>query len=69
MLQLKVVAYDTGKPLLRSTANVAISVSRNLNGPQFFPNSENVDLPVDTNPDFWSMKQNVTDPDSVCIFF
>lgn len=66
-LQLKVVAYDNQKPLLRTTADVTINVQRNLNGPQFFPKTETIDLPVDTNPDFWSMTQNVSDPDSVCI--
>ena len=66
-LQLKVAAYDSEKPQLRETADVTINVQRNLNGPQFFPKTEIINLPVNTDPNFWSMTQNVSDPDSVCI--
>ncbi|XP_060080745.1 protocadherin Fat 4-like, partial [Ylistrum balloti] len=61
---LKVVAYDTGKPSLRRTGTVVIDVARNLNGPTFYPINQQVELPQSTNPDFWSLALNVTDPDS-----
>nr|XP_034314272.1 protocadherin Fat 4 isoform X3 [Crassostrea gigas] len=59
-----VVTYGTDKPDLRSTATVTIDVQRNLNGPRFFPQSDSIELPETTSTDFWSMPQNVTDPDS-----
>ena len=60
-----VLAYGTDKPDLRSTATVTITVDRNLNGPRFFPQSDSIELPETTSTDFWSMPQNVSDPDSV----
>ncbi|KAL3878042.1 hypothetical protein ACJMK2_035678, partial [Sinanodonta woodiana] len=39
-LQLKVVAYDTAYPTVRDTADVIISVTRNINSP-FFLNTQN----------------------------
>lgn len=65
------MTYGTDKPDLRSTATVTIDVQRNLNGPRFFPQSDSIELPETTSTDFWSMPQNVTDPDSVstCTLF
>ncbi|XP_062579030.1 protocadherin Fat 3-like [Saccostrea cucullata] len=59
-----VLAYGTDKPDLRSTATVTVNVQRNLNGPRFFPQTDRIELPETTGIDFWSMPQNVTDPDS-----
>lgn len=59
------MTYGTDKPDLRSTATVTINVQRNLNGPRFFPQTDSIELPETTSTDFWSMPQNVTDPDSV----
>ena len=59
------VAYDTGRPNLRTTATVIISVNRNLNGPKVNPPSDAIDVPEDQDPRKWFYPVNVTDPDSV----
>ena len=73
-LQLKVVAYDSGRENLRTTATVIITVNRNLNGPRVNPPSSVIDVEEDENPQKWHYPVNVTDPDSVsqyynCFFF
>ena len=59
------VAYDSGRPNLRTTATVTITVNRNLNGPKVNPPSDVIDVIENENPIKWFYPVNVTDPDSV----
>lgn len=64
---MKVVAYDTGRPLLRTTSTVTINVNRNLNGPSVNPPNAEIDITQYEDPTKWGYLVNVTDPDSVSI--
>ena len=67
-MQLKVIAYDEGRPSLQATATVIVNINRNLNGPQVVPQSDIVFANETENPRTWHYSVNVTDPDSVSIF-
>ena len=66
-LQLKVLAYDTEVPYLKSTAKVFITILRNLNGPIFFPVIYKVTIHEDTAVGTYIQKLNVSDPDGVSL--
>ncbi|KAK3608192.1 hypothetical protein CHS0354_039207 [Potamilus streckersoni] len=61
---LRVVAYDTAKPLVTGTALVYVTVRRNLNSPVIRPPTVALTVPEDTNITFWGYRVNVTDLDS-----
>ncbi|KAL3875970.1 hypothetical protein ACJMK2_033864 [Sinanodonta woodiana] len=61
---LRVVAYDTAKPLVTGTALVSITVNRNLNGPVIRPPTVALTVWENTDITFWGYRVNVTDPDS-----
>ena len=68
-MQLKVIAYDEGRPSLQATATVIVNINRNLNGPQVVPQSDIVFANETENPRTWHYSVNVTDPDSVSSFY
>ncbi|KAH3862863.1 hypothetical protein DPMN_025838 [Dreissena polymorpha] len=61
---IKVVAYDSAVPSVRSTATVTVSVERNLNGPRVVPPSVTINASQDSPVHSWGYLVNVTDPDS-----
>ncbi|GFS23625.1 protocadherin Fat 4, partial [Elysia marginata] len=60
---LRVCAFDTAFPNLRTCRDLIINVDRNANGPTFSPPFR-FSLPVNTNPDQWARIIQVSDPDS-----
>ena len=60
---LRVVAYDTGASRLTATAEVFITVLRNLNGPIFDPQIYRVTIDEDTAVGQYIQKLTVADPD------
>ncbi|XP_041364043.1 protocadherin Fat 4-like [Gigantopelta aegis] len=60
---LKVKAYDTEVPYLKSTAEVFVTILRNLNGPIFWPAVYRVTVHEDTTVGTYIQKLNVSDPD------
>jgi len=60
-----VIAYDTDVPRLTSTAEVFITVLRNLNGPIFNPQIYRVTIDEETTVNQYIVKLNVSDPDGV----
>lgn len=63
------IAYDSGRPSLQTTATVYITVNRNLGGPSIWPPNEIIDADEDEDPRKWHHPVNVTDPDSVSFRF
>ena len=61
------VAYDSGRPALRTTSTVYVTVNRNLNGPRISPPSDIIDVEEDEEPRKWHYAVNVSDPDSVSV--
>lgn len=59
------IAYDTDAPRLISTAEVFITVLRNLNGPVFNPQIYRVTIDEETPVNTYIQKLNVSDPDGV----
>ena len=69
MFQLRVVAYDTDVPRLPATAEVFITIVRNLNNPIFNPQIFRVTIDETTPVQLYIQKLNVTDSDSVCTVY
>ncbi|RUS82555.1 hypothetical protein EGW08_009685 [Elysia chlorotica] len=61
---LRVCAYDTAFPSIRSCVNQVINVNRNQFGPVFVPSNVRIPLDVGTNPTDWSRILEVSDRDS-----
>jgi hypothetical protein len=59
------VAYDTGAPRLQATAEVFITVLRNLNGPIFNPQIYRLTIDETTPVQSYIQKLTVSDPDGV----
>jgi len=64
-LQLRVVAFDTSIPRLRATAEVFITVTRNLYEPIFDPQEYRVTISEDTPVGQFIQKLTVNDNDGV----
>lgn len=60
------MAYDTGAPRLTATAEVFITVLRNLFGPVFDPQIYRVTIDETTPVGQYIQKLTVADPDGVC---
>ncbi|GFN79862.1 protocadherin fat 4 [Plakobranchus ocellatus] len=61
---LRICAYDSGFPNIRSCVDQIINVNRNQFGPSFNPSSLRIPLAVDTQLNEWSRILDVSDPDS-----
>lgn len=68
-LQLRVVAYDTGAPRLQATAEVFITVLRNLNGPVFNPQIYRLTIEETRPVQSYIQKLTVADSDGVRVLF
>ncbi|WAQ95445.1 FAT4-like protein [Mya arenaria] len=66
-LLLRVVAYDTDVPRLRSTAEVFITVVRNLYDPIFVPQIYRVTIDETTPVNQYIVKLNVSDSDGLTV--
>ena len=66
-LQFPVDVQDSGSPRKSARATVFVSVSRNLNGPVFFPTDYNVTIPEDKLVDTLVIDLDATEADGVSI--
>lgn len=67
--QLRVVAYDNLTPYQRATADVTISVRRNVNVPIFQPDRYTQTIAEDTDVGTSILRVTATDLDNVCVKF
>ena len=64
-LQLRVIGYDSLTPYQRATADVTISVLRNVNSPLFQPDNYQDTIPEDLEVGSSILKVTATDADNV----
>ena len=65
--QLRLEGYDSGASMLRSTAQVLITVLRTQNGPAFNQNTYRVTIHEDKPVRQYILPLNVSDPDQVSL--